>query len=66
MKLRTKIMAGFAALVALSLLSAGAGLYGIWRSKQSLDDLFVGIRGFIREKLRHFQRRGGQSGEVER
>ena len=39
MKLRTKIMAGFAALVALSLLSAGAGLYGIWRSKQSLDDM---------------------------
>ena len=39
MTLRTKITAGFAALVLLSLLSAAAGLYGIWRCKQSLDDM---------------------------
>ena len=39
MKLRTKVTAGFSALVAMSLLSAAAGLYGIWHCKQSLDDV---------------------------
>jgi methyl-accepting chemotaxis protein len=39
MKLRTKMTTGFSVLVALSLLSAAAGLYGIWQCKQSLDDV---------------------------
>ena len=39
MKLREKVTAGFSALVVVSLLSASAGLYGIWRSQQSLHDI---------------------------
>ena len=39
MKLRNKMITGFSALVVLSLLSAAAGLFGIWQCKQSLDEV---------------------------
>jgi methyl-accepting chemotaxis protein len=39
MKLSTKLIAGFAALLLLALLSAAAGVYGIWQSRLALSEM---------------------------